>query len=111
AGMRVGEEVDLLVVCIAEFLECFLADAGPCGGTPEQPDDGGALRATETGVAPGDHIGRYPALAVRWPGQRNEAPLARDEVLDFDGIADGKDIRVARAHLIIDTNTAAFADL
>ena len=110
AGVRVREEVDLLVVRVAELLERLLADAGPGGGAAEQPDDRGALRAAETGVAPGDHVGRDPALPVRRPGQRHEAPLAGHEILDLDGIADGEDVRVARAHLVVDADAAAFAD-
>ena len=110
AGVRIREQVDLLVVRVAELLERFLADAGPGGGAAEQPDDRGALGAAVTGIAPADHIGRDPALPVGRPGQRDQAPLAGHEVLDFDGIADGEDVRVARAHVLVHADAAAFAD-
>ena len=45
------------------------------------------------------------------PGERDEAPLAGDEVLDLDGVADGEDVGVARAHLLVDADAAALADL
>ena len=45
------------------------------------------------------------------PASAIEAPLAGDEVLDLDGVADGEDVRVARAHLLVDADAAAFADL
>ena len=64
AGVRVREEVDLLVVGVAERAERLLADAGPGGGAAEQADDRGALGAAEARVAPGDHVGRDPALPV-----------------------------------------------
>ena len=110
AGVRIREQVDLLVIRVAEFLEGFLADARPRGGAAEQPDDRGALCAPITGIAPGNHIGRDPALPVRRPGQRNQAPLPGSEVLDLDGIADGEDVRVARAHVLVHADAAAFAD-
>ena len=110
AGMRVREEVDLLVVLVAEPLERFLADAGPGGGAAKQADDRGALGAAVTGIASGDHVGGDAALPVRRPGQRNQAPLAGDEVLDLDGIADGEDVGVAGAHVLVNADAAALAD-
>ena len=110
-GVRIREEIDLLVVRVAEPLERFLADAGPGGRAAEQSDDRGALGAAVAGIAPGDHIGRDAALAVRRSGQRDQAPLAGHEILDLDGIADGEDVRVARAHVLVDADAAAFADL
>ena len=76
AGVGVREEVDLLVVPIAEPPERLLADAGPGGGASEQSDDRGPLGAAVAGIAPGDHVGRDPALPVRRPGEGHEAPLA-----------------------------------
>ena len=35
---------------------------------------------------------------------------AGDEVVDFDGVADGPDVRVARAHVLIDDDAAEAAD-
>ena len=37
--------------------------------------------------------------------------MASAEVLDLDGIADGEDIRVAGAHMLIHADAPAFADL
>ena len=108
-GVRV--EVDLLVIRVAEPDEHLLADAGPGGRGPEQPDDRAALGAAVTGVAAGDHIGRDAALPVGRPGQRDERPLAGDEVFDLDRIADREDVRVAGVHLIIDADPAERADL
>ena len=107
-GIRV--EVDLFVIGVAQALERLLADAGPGHGGAEQADDGGALRAPEVGVAPGDDIGGDPALAVRRAGQRHEAPFSRDEILDLDGVAHGEDIRIAGAHPVVDADAAARAD-
>ena len=61
--------------------------------------------------APGDHIGRDPALPVRRPCERDQGPLAGDEIFDLDRVADGENIRVARAHLFVDADPSAFADL
>jgi len=108
-GIRV--EVDLLVVRLAEPFEHLLADAGPGGRAAEQPDDRSALCAAVTGVAAGDHIGRDAALPVGRPSQRDERPLAGGGVFDLDGIADGKDVRVAGVHLVVDANPAERADL
>ena len=69
------------------------------------------MGAPETRLAPGDHIGRDPALPVGRPGQRDQAPFAGHEILDFDGVADGEDIRIARAHLFVYADPPAFADL
>ena len=38
-------------------------------------------------------------------------PLAGHPIPDFDRVADGEDIRVARAHLFVDVDPSAFADL
>ena len=77
----------------------------------EDLTDRGALRPAVTGVAPGNHIGRDPALPVRRPGQRDERPLAGDEVLDLDRVADGEDVGVAGAHLLIDADSSTLAEL
>ncbi len=107
-GVRV--EVDLLVVGVAEPLKSLLADAGPgrCGS--EKPNNGGALGAAEMRLAPADHIGRNASLSIGRPGQRHERRFTGYEILDFDCISDGEDIRVARAHLIVDQDTAPLVD-
>ena len=111
ARVRVREEVDLLVVLVAEPPERLLAGAGPGRRAVEEPDDRGALRAAVTGLAPGDDVGRDPPLPVRRPRERNEAPLAGHPVLHLDGVADGEDVRVARPHVLVDADPAALADL
>ena len=63
------------------------------------------------GVAPRYHVGRDPALPVRRPRERDERPLAGDEILDLDSVADGEDILVARAHVLVDADSSAFAYL
>ena len=72
--------------------------------------DRGALRAAVTGIATGNHIGRDPALPVGRPGERDERPLAGDKVLDFNRVADGKDIGIARAHVLIDAYSSSLAE-
>ena len=111
ARVRIRVEVDLLEIRVAKLREDLLADAGLGDHALEDLADRGALRAAETGVAPGDHFGRDAALAVGRPGQRDERPLAGDEILDFDRVAHGEDIRVAGAHLLVDADAAALADL
>ena len=108
--MAVGVEIDLLVVGDPEPLEGFLARAGPGDAAAEEPADRRALRAAETRVAPGDHVRRDPALPVGRSGQRDQAPLAGHEVLDLDGVADREDVRIARAHLVVDLDAAALAE-
>ena len=44
------------------------------------------------------------------PAEGDQTPLAGDEIFDFDGITDGKDIGIAGAHLVIDANAAAFTE-
>ena len=44
------------------------------------------------------------------PGERDQTPFARPEILHFDGIADREDVRVARAHVFVHADAAAFAD-
>ncbi len=61
--------------------------------------------------AAGDHIGRDAALPVRRPCERDQGPFAGDEILDFDRVSDGENIRVARAHVFVDADPAALADL
>ena len=63
------------------------------------------------GVSAGDHIGCDPALPVGRPCERDQGPFAGDEILDFDRVADGENIRVARAHVFVDADPAALADL
>jgi len=109
--VRVREEVNLLEVLVAQPVERFLAHAGPGGGGAEQPDDRGALGPPEAGVAPGDDVGRNPPLPVRRPGQRHEAPRTGHVVRDLDRIADGEDVRVARAHVRVDADPPAVANL
>ncbi len=110
AGMRVRENVDLLEVLVAELVERFLADAGPGRGAAKQADDRSPLRAAIAGIPSGDHVSSDAALTVCRTGQRHEAPLSGREVLDFDGIADGEDVRVARAHVLVDADAPALAD-
>ncbi len=109
--MGIREEVDFLEVLIAELLERFFAGPGPGGGRAKQPDDRSALSPAVTGIASGDRIGRYAALPVRRPSQRHKAPLAGHKVLDLDSVADGEDIRIARAHLVVNADASAFADV
>ena len=45
------------------------------------------------------------------PGERDQRPLAGHEVLDLDGVPDGEDVRIARAHVLVDADPAALADL
>ena len=109
--MRIREEIDLFEILLAQPGEKLFVGAGRGDRGPEDPDDRGALGAAETGVPPGDHVGHDPALPVRRPGERDQGPFAGDEILDFDRVADGEDIRVARAHLFVDADPAALADL
>jgi len=49
-------------------------------------------------------------LAVGWPCERNQAPLASDEVAHLDHVAHGPDRRVARAHLLVHAYAAEATD-
>ena len=109
--MGIREEIDLFVILLAQPGEQLFVDAGRGDRGPEDPDDRGALGAAETGVPPGNHVGRDPALPVRRPGERDQGPFAGDEILDFDRVADGENVRVARAHLFVDADPSALADL
>ncbi len=109
--MRIRVEVDFFEIRVAQLIQRFLTDAGLGDRRLENLTDRSALRAPVTRVAPGDHIGRDPALPVRRSGQRNERPLVGDEILDFDGVADGKDIGVAGPHVFIDANASALTNL
>ncbi len=111
ARVRIGEEVDLLEVRLAEPGEQLLVGPGHGHRRSEDADDRGTLRAPEAGVPAGEYVGHDPALPVRRPGQRDEGPLAGDVVLDFHGVADGEDVRVAGAHLLVDTDAAPLTDL
>ena len=107
-GIRV--EVNLFVIGIADPVQGFFADAGPRDGRAKESDNGGALRAPETRIAPDDHISGNPALPVGGSGERDETPFAGHEILDFNGVTDGEDIRIAGAHLVVHADSAAFAD-
>ncbi len=111
AGVRVRIQEDLFVVDVAAALERLLVDAGPCRRRTEHADDRRALRAAEARVAPGDHVGRDAALPIGRPRQCDEARFTGDGVLHLDRIAHGEDVGIGRAHLIVDANAAAFADL
>jgi len=64
----------------------------------------------ETGVAPA--ITSATIRPCRWrAGERDERPLASDEILHLHRVANGEDIGVARAHVLIDTDSSALADL
>ena len=52
-GVGIREQEYLLVVRVAELFERFFTDAGPGGGTPEQPDNRSALGAPVAGIPPG----------------------------------------------------------
>ena len=45
------------------------------------------------------------------PASATSVPLAGHEVADLDGVADGEDVRVAGAHLVVHADAPAFADL
>ncbi len=109
--MRVRVEVHLLVVGVPEPPQRPLVRSRPGDRGTEQPDDGGALRAAEMRVASGDHLGRDAALPVRRAGERHQAPLAGHDVANLDGVADGEDVGVARAHLVVDPDAAELSDL
>ena len=109
--MGVREQVDLLVILVAEPLQRLFADAGPGRGAFEQADDGRSLRAPKARVAAGDHVRDDAPLPVGGAGQRHQAPLARHEIPDFHRVAGGKDIRLAGAHLIVGTDSAKLSDL
>src|ERR1019366_6468298 len=64
-----------------------------------------SLTAIEAHLASADRVGGDTPLAIRGPGQGDEFPLAGDTVSDFDGISDGPDVRIAGAHLAIDSDT------
>jgi len=68
--VRIREEIDLLEVLVPVLDKELLAYAGLGDHALENLTDRGALRAAETGVAPGDHIGHDPALPVGRPGER-----------------------------------------
>ena len=110
ARVRIGIEVNLFVIVIAQPFQGFFADARPGDGRAKEANNGGALGAAETRIAPGDHIGGDPALPVGRSGQGDQAPLAGNEIFDFDGIPDGENIGIAGAHLVVDANAAALAD-
>ena len=109
--MRVGVEVDLLVVLVAAALERLLVDAGPGHGAAEGAEDRGALRAAEVRVAAGDDVGGDAALPVGRTGERHQAVLAGQAVLLLDRVADGEDVRVAGALLVVHADAAARAHL
>ena len=71
-GVRIRVEVDLLEIRLPKLSKELLAGAGLGDRTLEDLADRGALRAAETGVAPGNHIGRDAALPVGRPGQRDQ---------------------------------------
>ena len=56
-------------------------------------------------------VGGDPPLAVCWTSQRHLRRLAGHEVLDFDGVADGIDVRIGGLKMIVDTNAATRPDL
>ena len=101
-GVRIRIDEYLLVVAVAAPYQRLFADAGPGHHAVEQPDDRRALRATEARITPGNHVGRDAALPVCRSGEGNQAPLAGDEILDLDRIADGEDVRIAGAHVLIE---------
>ncbi len=109
-GVRIRVEVDLFVIGVAQPVQGFFADARPGYGRAKQADNGGALGATETRIAPGYDIGSNAALPVGRSRQGDQAPFAGNEVFDFDGITDGEDIGIAGAHLVVDANAAAFTE-
>ena len=92
-------------------MRVFSLTSGPGDGAAEGAEDRGALRAAEARVAPGDHVGDDAALTVRRPRQRDEARLAGHAVHLLHGVADGEDVRVAGAHLVVDADAAELADL
>ena len=109
--VRVRVEVDLLEIHAPKLLEDLLARPGLGDRGLEDLTDRGALSATETGVATGDHVGRDPALSVSRPGERDQRPLAGHEIPDLDRVADREDLGVRRAHVLINADPATLADL
>ena len=76
----------------------------------ENPHDGRALRSPVAGSPPEDVVGGDAALAVRRAGQRHLGRLAGHEVLNFDGVSDRVDIRVAGLQVLVDPDAAARPD-
>ena len=68
------------------------------------------MGATVACVAPRDHVGGNAPLPVGGACQRNQAPVAGDEVLHLDRVAHREDIGLTGAHLLVDPDAAALAE-
>ena len=108
--VRMREKIDLFVVLVALPDEALLAGAGG-RWWPRRSRGPRCPGCRGNGSPPGDHVGRDPALPVGRPGQRDQGPFAGDVILDLDRVPDGKDVRVARPHMLVDADPAALADL
>jgi len=95
---------------VADSLQRFFAGAGPGCGAFEQADDGRSLAAAETRIAAGNHVCGNTPLPIGRASQRNQTPLACDEIPDFDRVAGGEDVRLAGAHLLIGADSAKLPD-
>ncbi len=111
AGMRIRVEVDLLEVRVSQLRQGLLADAGLRDGGLEDLADRGALRPAISRIASGNHVRGDPSLPVGRTGERDQRPLPGDKVLHFDRVADREDVGVARAHVLVNTDAPALADL
>ena len=109
--MRIHVEVELLEILVPDLREDLLAGAGLRDHALEDLADRRSLCAPVAGVAAGNHVGHDASLAVRRACKRYERPLPRDEVLDFDRIANRENVSVARAHLFVDADASPLAEL
>ena len=104
-------QINLFVIANAGALEALLGSSRTRDLQTKYATNRGPLHSAETRVAPANGICRDASLAVRGSSERYHDPLAGDRVPHFDGISYRPNVRIGRAHLLIDTDAAALAEL
>ena len=90
---------------------CLVGQAGAGNGEVGHLQDEGVLSAGVRAVLAADDVGNQAALLVGRACQRHDGRLAGDAVGDLNGVADGIDVGVVGAHLLVNDDGALDARL
>src|SRR5262249_24234896 len=96
-----GMEIDLFKIHDPSAPHSLFTCAGAGDNQAKDAAHGCALDSSELGRAPVDRICCDAALTIRGSSEGDDGRLPNDHVVCLDGVADGPNVRIVGAHLII----------